>query len=73
MVLTVLIASALVGRMSAVPILALTWVVPAAVHRGATFSAATDAFIAACLVGAIGVLVRAAYGWLTTRTITARA
>lgn len=73
MVLTVLIAAAVVGRMSAVPILALTWVIPAAVYRGATFTAAADAFLAACLVGAIGVLGRVAYGWLTTRTVTARA
>lgn len=73
MVLTVVIAAALVGRMSAVPILALTWVIPAALHRGATLTAAADAFLAACLVGALGVLLRVAYGWVTTRTVTARA
>jgi hypothetical protein len=72
MFLVVLIASACVGRLSAVPALALTWVVPA-VLIGAGDEQIAKAILLAPLAALGGLGVRAGIRRLRPRTVTARA
>ena len=72
MLLAVLIASAVVGRLSAVPVLALTWIIPAVVV-GAGEGAAVQAVVLAPLSALAGLGVRALYERLASRVLTARA
>jgi hypothetical protein len=72
MFLVVLIASAFVGRLSAVPALALTWVVPA-VLIGAGDEQIAKAILLAPLAALGGLGVREVIRRLRPRTVTARA
>ena len=72
MVLTILLASVLVGSYRAVPVLCLTWVVPA-VASGAGDEAVAQALFLAPLAGLLGVYLRGLADRLLGRTVTARA
>lgn len=72
MALTVLIAAILVGSYRAVPVLALTWIVPTAL-AGAGDDATAQAIVLAPLAGLLGVYLRGLAERRRSRTVTARA
>ena len=71
-VLVVLLASMLVNRYRAVPVLALTWIVPAALS-GAGDEATAQAIFLAPLVGLLGVYLRGIADRRLDPAVTARA
>jgi hypothetical protein len=73
MILTVFIASALVGRMAAAPILAMTWALPVAVNSGFNFDTIVAALLVGWVVAAAGVFARLGYERLRPDSLTARA
>ena len=72
MLLTVLIAGVIVGRLWATPVLALTWVIPVALTSGASLEVLVDAFTSGLIVAAVGVAIRLGFDRLA-RPVTARA
>ena len=74
MILTVLIAGALVGRMSAAPIVGLTWALPFVMTRNAyDLELIVSAVLAGTVIAAFGVLGRLLYDHVKPSRVTARA
>ena len=72
MILTVLLASALVNRKWAVPIIALTWIVPV-VAIGSSDEAIAKAIVLSGLNGYAGLWLRQLADRVLPRSLTARA
>jgi hypothetical protein len=73
MLVTILIGSAIVGRLWAVPLLALTWAVPVALTTSGGAEVLVSAYTLALVNGAIGVGLRQLGDRVVGRMVPARA